>query len=69
MSDDIEALKRQLAELQQKIAAQEAQAAAPAVDQHQHAGRDLINSPQIINLGTLIYGRSTSDDERRRSTT
>lgn len=62
MSDNIEELKRQLAELQQKIAHQEAQ----TNEQQQHAGRDLVNSPQIVNLGTLVYGRDTSEDERRQ---
>ncbi|NJO08182.1 MAG: NACHT domain-containing protein, partial [Chloroflexaceae bacterium] len=40
--------------------------AGAGTTQGQQAGRDIVNSPQIINLGTLMYGRDTSEDERRQ---
>jgi formylglycine-generating enzyme required for sulfatase activity/energy-coupling factor transporter ATP-binding protein EcfA2 len=39
---------------------------AQAANQKMQAGGDIINSQQIINLGTLVYGRNTSEDERRQ---
>lgn len=55
MSEDTEYRNRLLAEVLQII--------RDRVSQHQEAGRDIIESPQIINLGTIIYGRGPNEIE------
>jgi formylglycine-generating enzyme required for sulfatase activity/energy-coupling factor transporter ATP-binding protein EcfA2 len=54
--------------LQKEIAKLRGQQPNPGLDTHQdqQAGRDIVNSPQIIKLGTLAYGRDASEDERRQ---